>query len=62
MSFGKSSFSGENSRDTLDLQTGVETIDCMSKNANPDPIIELRIDDQTVDAASSSCSGDRNSV
>jgi hypothetical protein len=62
MSVGKTTITGENGRDTLDLQTGSEVVECLAKNANPDPIIELRIDGNTVDAVENTCSGDRNSV
>ena len=62
LSFNKKSYSGENTRDTLELQSGVESIECLAKNANPDPIIELRIDGNTVNAPERSCTGDRSSV
>jgi hypothetical protein len=62
LTVGKNVYNGENTRDTLELQTGSEVVDCLAKNGNPDPIIELRIDGDTVDATESSCTGDRNSV
>ena len=63
MSVGKDNYTGENTRDTLELQSGSEIVDCMSKNSNPDPIMELRVDGSTVDAVDSTCkSSDRNSV